>query len=98
MSGQSFWKLMSGICIFVFLIGWNLRGGCVSSSEAVKAMEDSGFTDVHVLARYDFLSDFNGCGSDDAAAFDVKAKRDGKVILAVVCSGYPFKGNTVRLR
>ncbi len=83
------------------IIGMNLLAGCcgemVGKGEAVKTMENAGFTNVHVTGQHGIAPSFNGCGVDDAVAFDVIGKNPaGKQVSATVCCGLVFKNCTIR--
>lgn len=75
--------------------------GCSSdSTEAVRAVEDLGMTDV-VVEDSSLLADFYGCGDDDGIAYEVTAVNPlKKNVKLTVCCGGPLslKGCTVRSR
>ena len=98
MSNETFFRLMVAAITVTAASAWAGRGVAVDSSVATRTMQDSGYSDVRVVDRWDWLSDFNGCDSGDATAFEVVATRDGRPVRAYVCSGYPLKGATVRLK
>lgn len=66
--------------------------GCTNSSEAQRALEGSGYTDVKIKG-YAFF----GCGQGDSFHTGFEAKGPtGRSVQGVVCSGV-FKGATIRL-
>ncbi len=94
-------KLHVGSMLFllavVFLIG--SRGCMVSADVAIRAVEASGYTEARVVARHDVFPALSGCGSDDAAGFDVRARNSqGQVVTLLVCSGLMVKAATVRVK
>lgn len=73
------------------------RGCLVREEPAVKAMQDAGFTDVAVTDSHRILPTFFGCGRDDAAGFEMRAKNsNGTTVHTVVCCGFIFKSCTIR--
>jgi hypothetical protein len=65
--------------------------GCYSNSDARKALEAQGFTQIETHGH-----SFTGCGDDDtfATKFDAVSP-SGQAVSGVVCSGV-FKRATVR--
>ena len=46
-----------------------------------------------------FLVGFRGCGSDDAARFEVTATNpNDQEVDCIVCADWPFKGSTIRYK
>ena len=81
----------------VFMILFGMRGCMVSATKAISAMEEQGFSEVEILDHSYLFVGLQGCDSKDSAAFDVRAKNtNGKTVNMVVCSGWPFKGATIR--
>lgn len=74
-----------------------ILAGCSDKNGATKALDDQGFTEIVTTGRPGFLFWFSGCGENDfyATGFTAKNAR-GKTVQGVVCSGFWFKGNTVR--
>lgn len=69
----------------------------VDESVAREALENQGFTKVTVTERIWFFPSLRGCGSGDAARFNATATNPiGKPVQVYVCSGWLFKGSTVR--
>ncbi len=85
--------------VIIIVVGL-LDGSCgmmVDQSEAICTMENQGYTDVKVTDKSIFFLTLRGCGSGDAAKFDVTATNPaGKQVNMFVCAGWPFKGATTR--
>jgi len=65
--------------------------GCSSATDATKALQGAGYTDI----KTDGYSVF-GCGQDDSFKTKFTAKGPtGVQVSGVVCSGW-FKGSTIR--
>jgi hypothetical protein len=65
---------------------------CTSSSDAVNALQDAGFTDIQ-LTGYSWFA----CSKDDFYHTGFIAKNpQGKTIKGTVCSGFLFKNSTIR--
>lgn len=67
--------------------------GCPQPSEARKVLEAEGYENVKVNASG---GDGFACG-DDGHATGFTARRGDHEIKGVVCSGWFFKGNTIRI-
>lgn len=90
------WVLYGGLAIALILI--TVRGQWVEESDAIKAMEAHGYTDVRVFTHHWFLPGLRGCSGHDAAKFDVRGTNmKGDRVHMLVCSGWPFKGSTLRV-
>lgn len=90
----------SGIYIvFMFLLvfGSCFRGVLVSDQVAYDALSVQGYTEVRITERHWFAPWFFGCDRKDAVGFEVSAvnPRNQRVTLTV-CSGFLFKGATIR--
>jgi len=78
--------------------------GCSHPSDqaAIESAENHGFTDVRVLDRHDWSPSWNGCGQDDAVAFDMRGKNPaGRSVDFTLCCGTTWsngKGCTVRIK
>lgn len=74
---------------------------CTNDSEALRTMEDNGFTNVSIEDSGGVFSKFHGCSDKDGAWYEVAATNAaGKnVHLTVCCGGFgSFKGCTIRSR
>ena len=93
----SFGSVMWWACVVSAALIFSGRGCNVTDSEAINAMEVNGFTHVKVVRKIWFLPGFAGCSTHDAVAFTVTAINvKGDKVNMLVCSGWPFKGATVR--
>lgn len=90
----SFVTYMVGLVIAVVC---SFRGCVVNGDKATRAMETAGYTEVHLLDRGDIFVGLRGCEATDAVVFHMQAKNPaGKTVNTMVCSGWPFKGSTIR--
>lgn len=66
--------------------------GCTDSTNTIRTLEDSGFSDITVTG-YSFFA----CGQDDTFHTGFRAKNQaGKFVEGTVCCGMMTKGCTVR--
>lgn len=66
--------------------------GCTNSTDAINALQDTGFTDIQ-MTGYRFFS----CSKDDFYHTGFIAKNiQGRTVKGTVCSGFLFKNSTVR--
>jgi hypothetical protein len=74
--------------------------GCVANdNEAIKALDDQGFSNISIMDRGIFGADWAGCGQDDGAYYKAVATNPaGKRVNLLVCCGgaMSFKGCVVR--
>jgi len=86
-----FWCL---VIILSFSAG--CRGVFASESQAVRALENAGYSDVKITDHHWVLVGLQGCGAD-AAKFDATAiNPTGRKVDVYVCVGWPLKGATIR--
>lgn len=79
----------------VFLIT-GACGAMTPESKAINAAEDVGYTDVTVVDKSIFFTQFLGCGKEDTARFTVRGVSPRDEVREVhVCAGV-LKGGTVR--
>lgn len=65
---------------------------CTNSSDAFKALDGMGFTNIEVTGYQPFA-----CSQDDFYHTGFKATNpNGKIVTGTVCSGIFFKNSTVR--
>ncbi len=90
-------KLGIPLIILGLIIVAEFGGIFVPESEAVNALQVQGFKDVKIEDKDVFLLSWRGCSSSDAAKFDaVATNANGQRVNLYVCSGWPFKGSTIR--
>lgn len=83
-------------CIIV-IFALSFRGVFVSDEVGVVALENQGFSNIHVTDNSFFAVGFRGCDAQDAARITaVATNSQGKDVTLYVCAGWPFKGATVR--
>ncbi len=88
--------IMVGIALIVF--GFLMvAGSLVNESVASEALQKLGFTDINITKKDWFLVGFKGCGEGDSVKFSAIAKNPrNQTVEVYVCSGWLFKGATVR--
>jgi hypothetical protein len=90
-----FWILV----VLVFLTVVIFRGAWVDKSEAVRALETQGYSNIQISDHNWFFVGFRGCENSDAAQFYANATNPaGKQVRLFVCVGWPFKGATIRTK
>lgn len=88
------------VLFFVVLFGFVFtRGLWVNENVAVRALETQGYQNIQVVDHVWFAVGMRGCGEKDAARFTVRATNAlGKNVELYVCSGWIFKGATIRTK
>ena len=82
--------------IFLALAG---SGLLVHERIASNALAIQGFSDIQITNRAWFLVGLRGCDEKDSVRFDATATNPlGKRVSLYVCSGWIFKGATIRSR
>lgn len=83
---------MKNILIVVTFFLSLVLSGCVSETDAEKALSAHGFTDIEILGYSVF-----GCSEDEFNHTKFRATNpQGVVVEGVVCSGILFKNSTIR--
>lgn len=73
-----------------------LSVGFCKPTEARKAMEKGGFSEIQIAHTHRFVAPLHGCGRDDLVVYEVRAINPiGKPVSITVCDGL-FKHATVR--
>jgi hypothetical protein len=73
------------------------RGAFVGEDIATRALEKQGYSDIRITKHNWFLIGLRGCDARDAAKFTAKVKNPaGKDAEVFVCTGWIFKGATIR--
>lgn len=93
-------ELMMGAVVLLMLSMFCVKGCSGDSSEAVRALETNGFSNVSIQDS-GVWGVWHGCDKHDGAWYDASATNPiGKKVDVVVCCGGPlsFKGCTVRTR
>lgn len=94
---EAFIKIIIGVVIFLLIFGSEFYGVFVNQSEAVNALETQGFKDVQITDKDIIFLSWRGCSETDAAKFEATATNsNGQRVNLFVCSGWPFKGSTIR--
>ena len=77
------------ILLFAIVV---LLAGCTKPDESIRLLTSQGMSDVKITG-YNFF----GCSQDDVYSTGFAAKgQDGSNISGTVCSGFIFKGATIR--
>lgn len=73
------------------------RGSLVNESTVISAIENQGYSNVNITDHAWLLVGYRGCDAHDAARFTVIAINPiGQEVEIYACSGFPFKGITIR--
>ena len=89
--------VFAALFFIVVIVLTLFRGSWVDTSEATRALETQGYSNVQIIQHKWFAVGVRGCESSDAARFDATATNPaGKQVRLFVCVGWPFKGATVR--
>lgn len=90
--------IIAAVAVFfvLLLLFVGFRGVFCDQADAVRAVEDEGYTDVVVAARHVAFVSWRSCSGSDAAQFDVDAVRHGRRVRLHVCAGWPAKAVTIR--
>jgi hypothetical protein len=88
------------IIVAVVIVVFSLcRGAFVSDDIAYRAAKNQGFSNVKVVDDAWFAVGLRGCSSHDAARFTIHATNPaGDEVECYVCSGWLFKGATIRTK
>ena len=95
---MSLFRIVLTLAFLILAIWAVCFGSYVKPQQAARALENQGFTNIHVVEHDWFAVAFRGCGVGDAAKFKVEATNPiGKPTQGLyVCAGFFFKGLTVR--
>jgi hypothetical protein len=90
--------ILTIIAILLFILVF-CRGAFVDEEIAYSSSETQGYTNVKVIDHSWFLVGLQGCSAHDAARFTVKAVNPaGREVEYYICSGWLFKGATLRTK
>lgn len=85
------------VVVFVMLLSGLFRGWLVDPGVAVRALETQGYSNVRIADHSWFAVGLRGCDKNDAAKFTATATNPaGRRVELFVCTGWLFKGATVR--
>jgi len=92
---------IGGIIIVLFiaamLVCWIFGGFFVDEDRVMSAIgANTGLEDIGIMEEWRLMPVVGGCGYADAAGFEISAMREGEPIKALVCTGWWFKGATLR--
>ncbi|MCK9273016.1 hypothetical protein M0P65_05710 [Candidatus Gracilibacteria bacterium] len=84
------------LVVFILLVEFS-RGIFADINLAIKSLEKQGYSNVEVTNMDWFFVGFRGCDMGDAAKITTNATNPaGKQTEIFVCTGWPFKGATIR--
>ena len=87
---------------YLFLLMLVILIGCgvfVSDDSIKVAVGKQGYRNVEIVSKHIIFVNWQGCGKDDEAAFEIKATNSfGAQVDLIACAGWPFKGVTVRTK
>ena len=73
------------------------RGVFADENAARESLKKQGYSKVRIIDKSFFMVGLRGCDEKDAAKFTVKAVNPAGILVEVyVCTGWPFKGATIR--
>jgi len=85
------------VLAIIGIIAVMFRGAFVGPETAIRAAENMGFQNIQVVEKNWFLVGLRGCDERDAAKFVIRATNVlNKEVTFEVCTGWPFKGATIR--
>lgn len=83
--------------VLLILIGVQFRGSLVDKDVAIRALEKQGYSNIEIINHQYFAVGWKGCDSKDAAKFTARVTNPaGKRVEVFVCTGWLFKGATIR--
>ncbi len=75
-----------------------IRGIFASESHAVRTLKAQGYSNIEIVHNAWLLVGVRGCDVQDAARFIAKVTNPaGGKAEVYVCTGFPFKGGTIRV-
>lgn len=87
------------VALVIFLLAEIFGGFFVNENDAVKALEDAGYSDVTITNRAVFFMSFRGGSRSDSVRFTATAMNPiGKKVETYVFVGWPFKAPTIRAK
>jgi len=90
-------ELLTTAAIILTIAMGLFRGTLADKHLAVHALEDQGFENIEITDKAWFFVGLRGCDGHDAARFTAQATNvRGKTVETYVCTGWPFKGATIR--
>ena len=91
-------EVFTVIAILAIILSF-FRGAFVNSDVALRALQTQGYSNVQITDHQWFAIGFRGCSEKDAAKFVAIATNPvGQRVELFVCTGWLFKGATVRTR
>ncbi len=87
--------------VYIFLVLGIIACLCVGyfnkEEKAINALDTAGYSDITITSHHWFAVGLLGCSHGDASKFDAIATNPaGKQVELYVCTGFWFKGSTIR--
>jgi len=90
--------IRSSLAIVAVFIGWYFMANATSSSKAINAAKDAGYSQVRIVNSTIWAVELRGCGDKDTKRFTVTGvNAQGEQRTFYVCASL-LKGGTVRSR
>lgn len=97
LGGQSGDSTVLSLIAIVIVILSLFTGIFVDKAIAVRALEKQGYSDIRITNKDWFMVGLRGCSGHDAAKFTASVVNPaGKEVEVFVCTGFIFKGATIR--
>ncbi len=90
---------MNKLFFSALIVAVTLSACATNDAEALRSLDDSGFSDVTITDRGFLFAHFHGCDAKDGNWYEANAKNPkGKPVSMLVCCGQAlsFKGCTIR--
>ena len=92
-------QLAIGVFALLFLVASLFRGLMVDPKESLRVADTFGFRNVAIVSTQWFLPLFAGCDAGDALAVNLAVTdQQGRTAAVLACSGWPWKGWTMRVK
>ena len=90
---------LSVLVSIVLIVASCSRGALVNPADSIRAASALGFSEATVVRSTWLFPVFSGCDGGDALAVTLDATNPvGQQTQVIACSGWPFKGWTVRVK
>lgn len=83
-------------CWFVLFLAVTVGLVGPTASEAKTAAETLGLRSVSIVAEHRLFVSMSGCGEGDMVGYELRGEMSGRAGDYLVCSGWPWKGWTLR--
>jgi hypothetical protein len=94
---NSWWVWLSAVVSLGLCFLAMCRGCLVEEAVAVRALDTQGYQNIRIVDHVWFGIGLRGCSGHDAAKFVAEVTNPaGKKVQVFVCTGWLFKGSTIR--